>query len=138
MFNKLLVLLLLLPALACAETIDSFAKNALAPAPAAIPGGLPPLPSQAPPPPVVNSGTALPGKNGSSQVFDVVFIQGNGKVRKAYLVVDGRYGKMVREGDVVQSWKVVAVGDDYVDVAHAGKRKRLLMDAGAASGPEQR
>ncbi|OHX14817.1 hypothetical protein [Chromobacterium sphagni] len=138
MSNKLFALLLLFPLLACGETIDSFAKNALAPAPAAIPGGLPPLPMQAPPPPALSSGTPIPGKNGTSQVFDVVFIQGNGKVRKAYLVVDGRYGKMVREGDVVQSWKVVAVGDDYVDVAHAGKRKRLLMDAGTASGPEQR
>ncbi|WP_434627793.1 hypothetical protein [Chromobacterium sp. CV08] len=78
------------------------------------------------------------GKDGSSQLFDVVFIQSNGKLRKAYLVVDNKYGKMVRDGDTVQSWKVVAIGDDYVDIAHGGKRKRLLMDAGVPSVPEPR
>ncbi|AUH51480.1 hypothetical protein CXB49_11950 [Chromobacterium sp. ATCC 53434] len=138
MSNKWIALLLLLPLCASAENIDSFAKNALTPAPVMPAGGLPPLPSQAATPPLLQSGTPIAGKDGSSQLFDVVFIQSNGKLRKAYLVVDNKYGKMVRNGDTVQSWKVLAIGDDYVDIAHGGKRKRLLMDAGVPSVPEPR
>ncbi|QND85720.1 Uncharacterized protein ChrSV_3494 [Chromobacterium vaccinii] len=134
MFNKLLALLLVLPPFASAETIDTFAKSSLArmaaPA-AAMPsaGAMPPLPM----PGAAVPAAPLPGRSGAAQTFDVMFIQGNGAVRKAYLLVDGKYGKMVREGDKLLTWKVLAVGDDYVDVARGGRRTRLLMDAGTAT-----
>ncbi len=61
-----------------------------------------------------------------------MFIQSRGKVRKAYIVVGGKYGRAVQAGDMLQEWKIAAVGEDYVDMSRRGKRTRLLMDAGAA------
>ncbi|WP_145964142.1 hypothetical protein [Chromobacterium phragmitis] len=112
MLSKFFVVLSLASSIASADTIDTFAKGTLTtPAPSAgvsMPGGLPAIPSVSPPIPM--QGTAVPGKDGASQVFDIVFIQGSGNVRKAYLVVDGKYGKIVSRNEVVQGWKVVQIG----------------------------
>ncbi|AVG16906.1 MULTISPECIES: hypothetical protein [Chromobacteriaceae] len=106
---------------AAAETIDSFAKGALS-----SNGGMPPLPAG-------GAALALPGPGGeAAQPFDLMFIQSRGKVRKAYIVVGGKYGRAVQAGDMLQEWKIAAVGEDYVDMSRRGKRTRLLMDAGAA------
>ncbi|MEN6081960.1 hypothetical protein [Chromobacterium piscinae] len=107
---------------AAAETVDSFARGALSSS-----GGMPPLPA-------AGAAPALPGPGGeaAAQPFDLMFIQSRGKVRKAYIVVGGKYGRAVQAGDMLQEWKIAAVGEDYVDMARRGKRTRLLMDAGAA------
>ncbi|UDM18989.1 hypothetical protein [Vogesella sp. XCS3] len=138
MSNKYIVLFLLIPAIVSAETIDRFAKGTLSAAPGAPAGvaiGLPAIPTGIPPIPV--AGGQLPGKDGSTQLFDIVFIQGKGNLHKVYLVIDGKYGKLARAGDVVQGWKIQKIGEDFVDISKGKKIKRLLMDAGTATSDQR-
>lgn len=127
MFNKLLLGCLLLSAAASAETIDAFAKSAM-PRPLPAIQSLPPLP-------LPNAGGLPPSASGGEPApeFDLMIIQSNGQVRRAYLLIQGRQAKTVKAGDKLRSWKVVAVGEDYVDLRQGGKRKRLLIDSGVAA-----
>lgn len=139
MFNKYVALLLLIPAIASAETIDTFAKGTLSPAapvaPAGVAGGLPAIPTGILPVPA--TGGQVAGKDGSSQLFDIVFIQGKGNSHKAYLVIDGKYGKLASQGEVIQGWKIQKIGEDFVDISKGKKVKRLLMDAGTATSDQR-
>ncbi|UTH74136.1 hypothetical protein [Chromobacterium sp. IIBBL 290-4] len=127
MFNKVLAGCLLLSSAAHAETIDAFAKSAM-PKPLPAIQSLPPLP-------MASAGGLAPPSGGgeAGPEFDLLIIQSNGQARRAYLLIQGKYAKTVKAGDKLKSWKVSAVGEDYVDLISGGKRKRLLMDSGAAA-----
>ncbi|MCI3207331.1 MULTISPECIES: hypothetical protein [Pandoraea] len=58
---------------------------------------------------------------------ELLFIYGVENATVAYLRVDGRFGRNVTRGDNVGEWKVVDIGDDFVDLQHGAKRKRLLL-----------
>ncbi|MGC7404873.1 hypothetical protein ACPWR0_08390 [Pandoraea pneumonica] len=58
---------------------------------------------------------------------ELLFIQGVENTTVAYLRIDGRFGHTVKRGDTAGEWKVVTIGDDFVDVTRHGKPKRLLL-----------
>lgn len=58
---------------------------------------------------------------------ELLFIQGVENTTVAYLRIDGRFGHTVKRGDTAGEWKVVTIGDDFVDVTRQGKPKRLLL-----------
>jgi hypothetical protein len=58
---------------------------------------------------------------------ELLFIHGVENAVVAYLRVDGRFGRNVVKGDKVGEWQVVNIGDDYVDMRHGARQKRLLL-----------
>ncbi|AJP55980.1 hypothetical protein UC34_01200 [Pandoraea vervacti] len=58
---------------------------------------------------------------------ELLFIYGVENAVVAYLRVDGRFGRNVVKGDKVGEWQIVNIGDDYVDMRHGARQKRLLL-----------
>ncbi|MGI4856088.1 MAG: hypothetical protein ACRYHA_04025 [Janthinobacterium lividum] len=67
------------------------------------------------------------GAAASGSGLELVFTQTEGKARSAYLLVDGRYGKDVRQGDTVKGWTIRAIENDAVEILKNGRREKLLL-----------
>lgn len=67
------------------------------------------------------------GGTSSGSGLELMFTQAEGQVRSAYLLVDRRYGKDVRRGDVVKGWTVRAIDSDSVEIGKDGRREKLLL-----------
>ncbi|MGI4984146.1 MAG: hypothetical protein ACRYGL_12610 [Janthinobacterium lividum] len=67
------------------------------------------------------------GAVSSGSGLELVFTQTEGKARSAYLLVDGRYGKDVRQGDIVKGWTIRAIESDAVEIRRNGRREKLLL-----------
>jgi hypothetical protein len=59
--------------------------------------------------------------------LELVFTQGEGKKRSAYLLIEERYGKDVYVGDSIRGWKVQKIGSDHIDITKGNRRERLLL-----------
>ncbi|MCY0387856.1 hypothetical protein OVY01_11540 [Robbsia sp. Bb-Pol-6] len=94
-------------AVAASESVDAFARRQLEDHP---------------------RGAASPGSG-----LELMFTQAEGKARSAYLLVDGRYGKDVRRGDIVKGWTVRAIDSDAVEIDKDGRREKLLLASEATS-----
>lgn len=65
-----------------------------------------------------------PGASG----LELVFTQGDDRKNlSAYLLIDGRYGKDVREGANVNGWKVRKIAHDHIDIAKGARSETLMM-----------
>lgn len=71
----------------------------------------------------------------SGSGLELIFTQTEGRTRSAYLLVDGRYGKDVRRGDVVKGWTIRAIESDSVDISRNGRRETLLLAGAVPAHP---
>ncbi|MGI4856931.1 MAG: hypothetical protein ACRYHA_08455 [Janthinobacterium lividum] len=88
-------------ATAAGETVDAFARRQLE---------------------EQTRGASAPGSG-----LELMFTQAEGTARSAYLLVDGRYGKDVRRGDIVKGWTIRAIESDAVEIGKDGRREKLLL-----------
>jgi hypothetical protein len=63
----------------------------------------------------------------AAQGLELVFTQGRGDDRSAYLLVEGRFGKDVKRGDRLRGWRIDAIAADHIELSKPGSRERLLL-----------